>query len=225
MESEILEILRLSLGVAATATLLILPLGLGLGWLMARRSWKGKVLVETLVTLPLVIPPVATGLLLLWVLGRQGFIGRFLHDSLGVDLVFTRYAAVIAAAVMAFPLLVRSCRSAFSEVDPRLEQVASTLGAGFWRVFFTITLPLAARGVVAGMVLAFARALGEFGATVVVAGNIPGETATLSLSIYSLVELGRDRDASVLMLASILLAFTAVVAGEWILRRKRLSLQ
>ncbi|RKX30538.1 MAG: molybdate ABC transporter permease subunit [Verrucomicrobia bacterium] len=221
MEVDLLRTLRLSLGVATASTLLILPCGLLLGWLMARKSWRGKVLVETLVALPLVIPPVATGLILLWVFGRHGWIGRWLHEWWGWDIVFTWYAAVIAAAVMAFPLLVRSCRSAFAEVNPRLEQVAHTLGAGPWRTFFTITLPLASRGVAAGVLLAFSRALGEFGATVVVAGNIPGKTATLSLSIYSLIELGRDREALVLMSMSIVLAFAAVVAGELIHRNRR----
>ena len=220
MDIDILTALRLSLMVALSSTVLILPIGLALGWLMARRTWRGKVVVETLVTLPLVVPPVATGLILLWLLGRQGFPGGWLHRTFGVDIVFTRYAAILAAAVMAFPLLVRSCRSAFAEVDPRLEQVAQTLGAGFWRTFFTITLPMASRGVLAGIVLAFARALGEFGATVVVAGNIPGETATLSLSIYSMVELGRDRDALILMGFSVALAFLAVVGSEIIHRRR-----
>jgi len=221
MEVDLLRTLRLSLGVATAGTLLILPFGLFLGWLMARRSWRGKILVETLVALPLVIPPVATGLILLWLFGRHGWIGRWLYETWGWDIVFSWYAAVLAAAVMAFPLLVRSCRAAFAEVNPRLEQVAHTLGAGPWRTFFTITLPLASRGVAAGILLAFSRALGEFGATVVVAGNIPGKTATLSLSIYSLIEMGRDGEAFVLMSMSIALAFAAVVAGELIYRKRR----
>lgn len=221
MDVDLFSALRLSLGVALASTLLILPVGLYLGWLLARRTWRGKILVETLVGLPLVVPPVATGLMLLWLFGRRGWIGRWFHDWWGWDIVFTWHAAVIAAAVMAFPLLVRSCRAAFAGVDPRLEQVAHTLGAGTWRTFFTITLPLASRGVTAGVLLAFTRALGEFGATVVVAGNIPGKTSTLSLSIYSLVELGRDREALLLMGASVVLAFGAVVTSEWIHKKGR----
>lgn len=221
MDVDLFSALRLSLGVALASTLLILPVGLYLGWLLARKSWRGKILVETLVGLPLVVPPVATGLILLWVFGRRGWIGYWLHAWWGWDLVFTWYAAVIAAAVMAFPLLVRSCRAAFAEVDPRLEQVAHTLGAGPGRTFFSVTLPLASRGVTAGVLLAFTRALGEFGATVVVAGNIPGKTSTLSLSIYSLVELGRDREALLLMGTSVGLAFAAVVASEWIHQRRK----
>ena len=221
MDVDLLSALRLSLGVAAASTVFILPFGVALGWLLARKSWRGKVLVETLVTLPMVIPPVATGLVLLWLLGRRGWIGKWLHEGFGLDIAFTWFAAVIAAAVMAFPLLVRSCRSAFAEVNPRLEQVAHTLGAGTWRTFFTITLPLASRGVTAGVLLAFTRALGEFGATVVVAGNIPGKTSTLSLSIYSLVELGRDHEALALMGVSVGLAFVAVVSSEWIHRKGR----
>jgi len=223
MEVDLLRTVRLSPGVAAASTLVILPFGVFLGWLMARKSWRGKVLVETLVALPMVIPPVATGLILLWLFGRRGWIGGRLFEWFGWDIAFTWYAAVVAASVMAFPLLARSSRSAFAEVDPRLEQVAHTLGAGAWRTFFTVTLPLASRGVSAGVLLAFTRALGEFGATVVVAGNIPGKTSTLSLSIYSLIELGRDRDALLLMVTSVALAFVAVVASELIHRRRRVA--
>ncbi len=221
MDVDLFSALRLSLGVALASTLLILPIGLYLGWLLARKSWRGKILVETLVGLPLVVPPVATGLILLWLFGRRGWIGRWFYEWWGWDIVFTWHAAVLAAAVMAFPLLVRSCRTAFAEVDPRLEQVAHTLGAGSGRTFFTVTLPLASRGVTAGVLLAFTRALGEFGATVVVAGNIPGKTSTLSLSIYSMVELGRDREALMLMATSVALAFAAVVTSEWIHRKRK----
>ena len=201
----------------------VLPIAVLLAWWLARYEWPGKSLVETLVALPLVIPPVATGLILLALMGRKGLLGGVLYDVFGLEIVFTWKAAVLAAIVMSFPLLVRSTRSAFEEVDPRLEQIAQTLGAGRWRVFFTITIPLAARGIIGGSVLAFARALGEFGATILVAGNIPGETATLSLSIYSLVELGKDAEAFRLMLASITIAFVAVWISEWILRSKATS--
>ena len=184
------QIVGFTLVVCALSTLIILPLGLAVAWPLARCRWPGKVLVETLVTLPLVLPPVATGLLLLKLLSRGSGIGRFLHEHLGLDIVFTWRAVVAAAAVMSFPLLVRSARVGFQTVNQRFEQIARTLGAGDARVFFTITLPLASRGIIAGIVLAFARAVGEFGATIMVAGNIPGRTTTLSLEIFETVQLG-----------------------------------
>ncbi len=205
--------------VAVVSTLCILPPGLALAWLLARRDWPGKSVVETLVALPLVIPPVATGLLLLKLLGRRGVIGHWLETSLGLEIVFTWKAVVVATAVMSFPLLVRTARVAFESVNPRVEHVARTLGAGPWRVFWTITLPLARPGVIAGAVLAFARALGEFGATVMLAGFIPGKTETLSLSIYHLVQLGRDSEALVLLAIAMALAFGAVWFSERLLRR------
>jgi molybdate transport system permease protein len=206
--------------VSALSTLLILPPGLALAWVLARRDWPGKSVVETLVALPLVIPPVATGLILLKLLGRRGPLGSFLHDSFGLDIVFTWRAVLIALGVMSFPLLVRSTRVAFEQVNPRLEQIARTLGASDWRVFFTISLPLARRGIVAGTILAFARALGEFGATIMVAGNIPGQTSTLSLDIFQSVQLGDDAHALRLLAVSVALAFGAVLTSELILRRK-----
>jgi molybdate transport system permease protein len=205
--------------VSALSTLLILPFGLALAWLLARCDWPGKSLVETLVTLPLVMPPVATGLILLKVLGRRGVIGRFFHDTLGLDIAFTWRAVLAALAVMSFPLLVLSTRAAFEQVNPRLEQIARTLGAGDLRVFFSITVPLARRGIIGGMILAFARALGEFGATIMVAGNIPGQTATLSLSTYEAVQLGQDTAAFRLLAISVALAFAAVWTAGWCLRR------
>lgn len=217
---DVLRITLFTLGVAALSTLLILPFGVGLGWLLARRAWPGKAIVETLVALPLVIPPVATGLVLLKLFGRRGPLGHFFERTLGLEIVFTWKAVVLATAVMSVPLLVRSARVAFEEVPVRLEQVARTLGAGPWRAFFTISLPLARRGLLAGGVLAFARALGEFGATVMVAGMIPGETVTLSLGIYQNVQLGRDDAALGLLAISVTLAFGAVAASEWLLRRK-----
>src|SRR5581483_26451 len=178
--------------VAALSVLCILPVGVPLAWLLARRSWPGKSIVETIVTLPLVLPPVATGWLLLNVLGQNSAFGRFFSDTLHWRLVFTWRAVLIALAVMSFPLLVRSARSAFEDINPRFEQIARTLGASERRVFFTITVPLARRGILGGMLLAFARALGEFGATVMVAGNMPGQTTTVSLAIFQNWELGRD---------------------------------
>ena len=221
MNLEILRVLGFSLGVAALATVLILPPGLLLAWLLARKHWRGKTLVESLVVLPLVLPPVATGLFLLQLLGARGPLGG-IAVMLGVgEILFTWKAVVLASAVMAFPLLVRTARVAFAAVDPRLEQVASTLGAGRLRVAWTITLPLAAPGLVASAVLAFARALGEFGATIMVAGYIPGETATLALSIYQQVQLGRDAAALGLAGLSLLLTLAAVALGEFIVRRAR----
>ena len=210
------EILGLTLRTAALATLFIVPPGLAVAWLLARYRWRGKSLVETLVALPLVMPPVATGLILLQLLGKRGPIGRWLP----FDVVFTWRAVVIAMMVMSFPLLVRAARVAFEEVNPRLEQIARTLGARDPRVFATITLPLAARGIASGMLLAFARAIGEFGATILVAGNIPGRTTTLSLAIYNLVQLGRDGEAFRLLGISVLVAFTAVWVTEAYLRRR-----
>ena len=218
--SDLAAITTFTLAVAALSTLVILPPGLALGWLLARREWRGKSLVETLVALPLVVPPVATGLVLLKLFGRRGPFGAWL-ERFGVEVVFTWVGVVLATAVMSFPLLVRSARVAFEGVPARLEHVARTLGAGRRRVFLTITLPLAARGLVAAALLAFARALGEFGATIMVAGYIPGKTATLSLSIYHLVQLGRDREAFALLGVSVAIAFAAVWAGEAFLGRNR----
>ena len=218
--TDIPQVTLFTLGVALLSTGLILPPGVALAWLLARRQWPGKALVETVVALPLVIPPVATGLILLKLFGRRGALGGFLERVLGVEIVFTWKAVVLATAVMSFPLLVRTARVAFEEVPQRLEQVARTLGSGPWRVFFAISLPLARRGLLAGALLAFARALGEFGATVMVAGYIPGETATLALGIYHHVQLGQDSPALVLLGISVLLAFGAVGASEWLLRRR-----
>jgi len=213
-----MNILLFTIEMAALATLAILLPGLGVAWLLARYRWRGKSIVETLVALPLVMPPVATGLILLELFGRRGPIGRWLH-AIGIDVVFTWRAVVLAMAVMSFPLLVRAARVAFETVNPRFERIARTLGARNARVFFTITLPLAARGIISGMLLAFARALGEFGATILVAGNIPGRTSTLSLSIYNYVQLGRDTDAFRLLAYSVVIAFAAVWLAEVSLRR------
>jgi molybdate transport system permease protein len=210
------QIVWFTVWVAALSTLTILPVGLALAWALARGNWPGKSVVETLVTLPLVMPPVATGLILLTVLGKQG-----LGGLLDFRIVFTWRAVLLALSVMSLPLLVRSARTAFEEVNPRLEQIARTLGAGGWRVFFTITVPLAARGIVGGMLLAFARALGEFGATIMVAGNIQGKTQTISLGIFENVTIGQNAQAYRLLAASVVLAFIAVWSSEFFLRRKK----
>jgi molybdate transport system permease protein len=200
---------------------LILPFGLATAWALARREWPGKSLAETLVSLPLVMPPVATGLILLKLLGRRGPIGGWLHEQFGLEIAFTWRGVLVALGVMSFPLLVRSARAAFEEVNPRLEQIARTLGAGEWRVFLTITVPLATRGIAAGMILSFARALGEFGATIMLAGNIPGQTSTLSLAIFQSVQLGQDAHVYTLLGISISLAFLAVWTSELVIRRQR----
>ena len=213
------EIVGFTFWMAVIATVVILPFGVALAWFLARKSWRGKAIVETFVALPLVMPPVATGLILLKLLGRKGPIGSFLHAHFDFDIVFTWRAVVAAMAVMSFPLLVRGARIAFEAVNPRLEQVAATLGASPLRVFLTVTFPLAIRGIIAGSVLAFARALGEFGATILVAGNIPGKTTTLSVSIYSDIQLGHDTDAFRLLAVSVVLAFAAVWISEWLFKR------
>ena len=182
----------LSLGAATLAVLINLVPGVGLAWLLARRTWPGKSMVETIVTLPLVMPPVATGLILLELLGRRGWIGQLAPCPRTSTVVFTWKAVVAAMAVMSFPFVVRNARVALEAVGTRVEQVAATLGASPWRVAWTVTLPLARRGIAAGAVMAFARALGEFGATILVAGNIPGSTTTISTSIYTDILLGHD---------------------------------
>lgn len=218
---DLWQVTVFTVAIALLSTLLILPPGVALAWLLARKTWRGKALVETVVALPLVIPPVATGLILLKLFGRRGVLGHFFENTLGIEIVFTWKAVVLATAVMSFPLLVRTARIAFEEVPSRLEQVARTLGASPSRVAFTITFPLAQRGLLAGSLLAFARALGEFGATIMVAGFIPGRTGTLSLGIYHLVQLGHDQEALVLLAVSVLIAFAAVALSEWLLRRRR----
>ncbi len=221
MSSEEWQIVWFTAWVSALSTVVILPFGLALAWALARCEWPGKSIVETLVSLPLVMPPVATGLILLKIFGRRHAVGGFLHEHFDFDIIFTWRAVLLALSVMSLPLLVRSARVAFEEVNPRLEQIARTLGAGNWRVFFTITVPLAARGIVAGMILAFARALGEFGATIMIAGNIPGKTSTLSLAIFQNVQLGEDTQAFRLLGVSVVLAFVAVWSSEILLRRRK----
>src|SRR3954451_22831027 len=202
---------------AVLATVLMLPPGLALAWLLARRRFRGRVLLETLVSLPLVMPPVATGLVLLTLFAPRGPLGRLL-GRIGVEVVFTWKAVVLAMAVMGLPLLVRAARAGIDQVARRFEAAASTLGAGPLRVFFTITLPLAKPAVIGGAMLGFARALGEFGATVMLAGSIPGATRTLAVGIYSLAETGRDRDAFVLVGISAAIAFAALLGANWLTR-------
>jgi molybdate transport system permease protein len=211
--SELLQVAAFTVLAALGATALAVPPGVAIAWLLARGRFPGRALLETMVTLPLVVPPVATGLLLLYLFGRRGPLGAALASA-GLDVVFTWRGVVLAMAIMGLPLVVRTARAAFEQVDARYEQVAATLGAKPLRVFFSISLPLAARGVVAGAVLGFARALGEFGATIMIAGNIPGRTRTLATAIYSYTETGRDSQAATLAAVSIGLAFVAVALSN-----------
>ncbi len=213
------HITLLSVGVALMSTLFILPFGIGLSWLLARKDWPLKGMTETLVLLPLVMPPVATGLILLKIFSRRGPIGQWLYE-MGIEVVFNWKGVLVAMAVMSFPLLVRSVRTSFSEVNLRLEQIAATLGASDLKVFLTVTIPLAWRGIIAGSLLAFSRALGEFGATILVAGNIPGRTQTLSLAIFNFVQLGKDEEAYALLLITVSIAFAGVLTSEWLTRSK-----
>ena len=214
------EALGLSLRVAVASVVGSLPFGLAAAWLLARRSFPGKSLVDGIIHLPLVVPPVVVGYVLLVALGRRGPVGGWLYDNLGISIAFTWKGAAVAAAVMAFPLMVRAMRLSLEAVDRRLEAAARTLGAGRARVFVTITLPLMAPGILAGTVLAFARALGEFGATSTFVSNIPGETRTLPIALYTLTQTP-DGEAAAARLAiiSVLLALAAIVASEWIARR------
>jgi molybdate transport system permease protein len=206
---EIWRITAFTLATAATATLLMLVPGLLLAWLLARGRFRGRALLETFVSLPLVMPPVATGLILLMVFSPRGALGGFLA-RVGIDVVFTWRAVVLAMAVMGLPLFVRAVRGGIEQVDRRYEAVAATLGASPLRVFYSITLPLAFPAIVAGAVLGFARALGEFGATIMIAGSIPGATRTLAVAIYTYTDTGRDGDAAMLVLVSAGIAFGAL---------------
>ncbi|HEX2443811.1 MAG TPA: molybdate ABC transporter permease subunit [Vicinamibacterales bacterium] len=213
MTPELLQVAAFTVATALAATALAVPPAIAIAWVLARGRFPGRALLETVVSLPLVVPPVATGLLLLYVFGRRGPLGASLASA-GLDVVFTWRGVVLAMAVMGLPLVVRTARTAFEQVDARYEQVAATLGARPLRVFFSISLPLAARGVVAGAVLGFARALGEFGATIMIAGNIPGRTRTLATAIYSYTETGRDSQAAAVAAVSIGLAFAAVAISN-----------
>ncbi len=210
-----------SLKVATASVALGLPFAVGLGYFLARWRSAGKWIVETAVNLPLVLPPVVTGYLLLLLMGRNGHLGRLLDEFLGWRVVFTWYAAVAAGAIVSFPLMVRTIRVSFRSVDTRLEEAARSLGRSRLSTFYRVSLPLALRGIVAGSVLGFARTLGEFGATIMVAGNIPGQTQTIPTAIYSLVQSpgGWDRSKR-LLLVSILLACVTLAASE-ILERRR----
>jgi molybdate transport system permease protein len=219
LTGEELSILWLTLGIAITSTVAILPLGILGAWMLSRWRGPGRGLVETILSLPLVLPPTAVGLLLLQLLAKSGPIGRAL-DALGVEVVFTWKAVVLACATMSFPLLVRPLRSAFDEVEPRLIAVARTLGRGPFEVFLRLTLPMSWRGLVTGTLLAFSRALGEFGATILIAGSIPGRTQTLSLAIFQRAETGHDAEAMRLSGLTVLVAFGLMWTTELITTRR-----
>ncbi|MEZ5743701.1 MAG: molybdate ABC transporter permease subunit [Sphingomonadaceae bacterium] len=214
------EIVALSLRVSFLAILAALPIAFALAWVLARKRFAGKVLLDALVHLPLVLPPVVTGWLLLIAFGVNGPIGRLLSDWFGVTLIFRWTGAALAAAVMALPLMVRAMRLSLEAVDPKLEGAARSLGAGRWRTFFEVTLPLASPGIVAGMVLGFARSIGEFGATITFVSNIPGETRTLPLAIYSTLQLpGSEAAVARLAVISVVLSLGALVLSEVLARR------
>lgn len=215
MSAETLGALGLSIQVAVLATLLNALLGIPLAYLLARRPFRGRALVDLLVTLPLVLPPTVTGYYLIVLLGRRGWLGAPVYAWTGWSVAFTWYAAVIAATVMALPLLVRTARAAIESVDRELEKAAFTLGRSEWRTALEVTLPLARNGIIAGLVLAFARALGEFGATLMLAGNIPGKTTTVPLAIYTAVQTGEMGEAVLLVVALTLLSCgVLMVAGR-----------
>ncbi len=210
----------LSLRVAAVATLIATPLGIAVAWLLARRDFWGKAALDAMIYLPLVLPPVVTGYLLLLTFGRKGLVGAWLADTLGIVFAFRWTGAALACGVMSFPLLVRPIRLSIEAVDRKLEQAASTLGAAPWRVFLTVTLPLALPGILAGMVLGFAKAIGEFGATITFVSNIPGETQTISAAIYSLTQTPDGDSAALrLVIVSIAIAMAALIASEILARR------
>jgi molybdate transport system permease protein len=209
----------LSLRVSFWATLLSLPLGIFVAYALARWQFWGKQALNGLVHLPLILPPVVTGYLLLLTFGRKGYVGQFLHEWFGIVLAFRWTGAVLAAAVMAFPLMVRAIRLAIEAVDPKLEEAASTLGAPRLWVFATVTLPLILPGIVAGAILAFAKAMGEFGATITFVSNIPGQTQTLPSAIYAFLQVpGGDGQAFRLVVVAIVVAMAALLLAEWVSR-------
>jgi molybdate transport system permease protein len=220
LSADELTAVRLSARIALCCMLICLPAGIAVAWLLARREFRGKLLLEAFVQLPMVLPPVVPGYLLLMLLGNRAPLGGFLHDHFGLQFAFNWKGAVLAAAAMAFPLMVQSVRLAFGLIDRRLEHAAATLGSSPWRVFVTISLPLALPGIVAGSILCFSRALGEFGATMAFVGNIPGETRTVPLAIYSALHRpGGEAAVARLATLSIALAFVAMLLSHVLTRR------
>lgn len=214
LSQEEISAICISMKVAVCSTLLILPPAIFVSWVLAKTVVRGKSLIETLVNMPLALAPVVSGFFLLFLMSRTGPVGGFLYEYFGIELTFTWYAAVLASAVIAFPLLVRVARVAMEEVDPKLENAARTLGASPWRVFCTVTLPLSIRGIIAGSILAFTRSLGEFGATIVLAGNIPGKTQTIPLAVFNCVQTGHDDRGLRLVFIATILAFSALFLAQ-----------
>ncbi|MGR5401052.1 molybdate ABC transporter permease subunit [Vibrio harveyi] len=214
------QALILSLKVGAYAVLWLIPLGIALAWLLSRKEFIGKSILDSLIHLPLVLPPVVIGYLLLISLGRQGFLGNWLYEHFGLVFSFNWKGAVVACVVVALPLMVRSVRLSLDNVDPKLEHAASTLGASPLKVFFTITLPLTIPGIITGTMLSFARSLGEFGATISFVSNIPGETQTIPLAMYNFIETpGAEIEAARLCVISIVLALSTLMISEWLNRK------
>lgn len=221
-----LEALQISLKISLWSVTWSLPVAISIAWLLARKEFRGKAVLNAVIHLPLVVPPVVIGYLLLVLLGRQGVLGSILNDWFGIGLVFTWQGAAIAASVVAFPLFVRPIRQALESVDPRLEEAAITLGADRRQAFFAVTIPMVMPGIITGALLFFARALGEFGATITFAANIPGETQTLPLALYTATQTpGGDPIAFRLVLLSLVLALAALLASEWLSRRSNFKLR
>ena len=216
-----IPIVAFSLQVAFVATGVTLPIGLITAWLLVRKDFRGKFALDVLVSLPLALPPVVVGYVLLWIVGTHGWVGQLSHWLFGSTLAFTWFAAVLASSVVSFPLVVRSFTVALAGVDPRLEVAAKGLGAGSLRTFLTVTLPLAQRGVIAGVLLGFVRALSEFGATIIVAGNIPGRTQTVPTAIFTRISAGDTNSAWRLAIVSLVLGIIALGVHNWLLNRPR----
>ncbi|CEA04329.1 putative molybdenum transport system permease [Pseudomonas saudimassiliensis] len=210
--------LLLSLKVAGWATAINLVLGIATGFFLARTRFPGRNLLDSLLTLPMVMPPTVLGYYLLVLTGRNSALGNWLHDTFGINLIFTWQGAVLASSVVAFPLVFKPARAAFEEVNPQLEQAGRVLGQSELAVFFRITLPLAWRGILAGLLLAFARALGEFGATLMIAGSIPGQTQTLSIAVYEAVQAGQDHTANLLVAITSLVCISVLLSATWLSR-------
>tara|TARA_B110000014_G_C20074114_1_gene560504 strand:+ start:650 stop:1318 length:669 start_codon:yes stop_codon:yes gene_type:complete len=215
----LVDLILLSLKVAAVATLINIPIAVYIGWLIGRKNIRGKLILETVISLPLALPPVVTGYFLLILVGRESTLGQVSQFLFGTDIVFTWVASAIAASVVSFPLMVRAIIVAMQNVDTTLERSARSLGAGPIRTFLQITMPLCYNGLVAGILLGFVRAMGEFGATIVVAGNIPGRTQTIPLAIYSKVQLGKDSEALNLIIVSTALAIITLIIHHWLIIR------
>lgn len=212
--------LMLSLKVSSIAVLVSLPFGILCAWILAKTEFPGKSIFDSLIHLPLVLPPVVVGYLLLVTMGRQGSIGKLLYDWFGISFSFSWRGAALAAAVVSFPLMVRAIRQSLEAVDSRLEQAARTLGSGRWRVFMTITLPLSAPGIVSGMIIAFARSLGEFGSTITFVSNIPGETRTIPLAMFSFIETpGAEYQAMRLCIISVVIALISLMVSQWLTKK------